>query len=237
MTRGHCLLEDNKKMIRIYSADVSSLSDPKLFRASYSAVGDERQSKIDRLRRRGDKRLSLGAGILLRYALREYGTDGIPEYAYGENGKPYIAGGPYFSLSHSGNIAVCAVADCEVGVDVEEIGTANMKLARRFFQPEEYALLSSAGSDEERNELFFRFWTLKESLMKCTGLGLGLSPREFRAVPGESATEYGGRKFYFGEFSSLPGCCCAVCSGEQFPEVDFSFFSNIETVLAQFINL
>ena len=207
-------MEDIKNLIRLYSADVSVLSDPDLFRQAYCAVGDDRRAKVDRLRKFSDKCLSLGAGLLIRYALRERGIEGLPEFSYGENGKPYIAGGPHFSLSHSGSYAVCALSDVEVGCDVEKIGNANLKLARRFFLPEEYDVVASATSDEERNELFFRIWTLKESLMKCTGLGLELSPGTFRAFPGDPETEHGGRKFYFTEFSSLPGYRCALCSAE-----------------------
>ena len=230
-------MEDNKNVIRLYSANVSALSDTELFRAAYSAVGDARRAKVDRLRRYSDKRLSLGAGLLLRYALLEWGIEGLPEFFYGENGKPYIAGSPYFSLSHSGDIVVCAVSDFEVGADVEKIRRANMRLARRFFQPDEYAILSLIESDDERNELFFRIWTMKESLMKCTGGGLALSPRDFRAVPSELSTEYRGKKFYFCEFSSLPCYCCAVCAGKQFSSTVFSSFPDISAILPQSADL
>ena len=51
-------------------------------------------------------------------------------FTYGEHGKPYL-NGFCFNLSHSGTLAVLAVADGEVGVDVEKIAAASDKLICR----------------------------------------------------------------------------------------------------------
>jgi len=49
---------------------------------------------------------------------------GITEDAlkYRENGKPFLPGGPFFNISHSGRLALLAVSeDGDIGCDVEEI--------------------------------------------------------------------------------------------------------------------
>lgn len=46
-----------------------------------------------------------------------------PRFAYGENGKPFLADFPgvHFNLSHCARAVLCAVADVPVGCDVEEV--------------------------------------------------------------------------------------------------------------------
>ena len=46
------------------------------------------------------------------------------------------------------------------------------RIARRFFHPEDLALLRNAKDAEEQLKLFFRIWTIKEAYLKCTGEGL-----------------------------------------------------------------
>ena len=82
-----------------------------------------RREKIARAGRDADKRLLLGAGLLLDRALRPFGLrEQDAEITLGAHGKPYLAGRDdlFFSLSHSGSIALCAVSDRELGADVQE---------------------------------------------------------------------------------------------------------------------
>ncbi|HWK55182.1 MAG TPA: 4'-phosphopantetheinyl transferase superfamily protein, partial [Hyphomicrobiales bacterium] len=60
-----------------------------------------------------------------------------------------------------------------VGVDVEHAlrEVAAEALTARFFAPEELQALQSL-PEADRNEYFFRLWTLKEAYVKALGLGL-----------------------------------------------------------------
>lgn len=88
----------------------------------------------------------------------------------GKFGKPYMEELPdlYFSISHSGIWWFCAIAEEEIGLDVQEPYTRKQeKLARRFFHPDEVLFLEQCGFEQ-----FSRFWTYKESYVKYTGVGL-----------------------------------------------------------------
>lgn len=91
-------------------------------------------------------------------------------------GKPFIVDRPRvsFNLSHSDTAAVIAVTDgIDVGVDVEEVRFEPRVLEMlSCFTMREQALLVSAKSEHERTELFFRFWTRKEAVLKADGCGL-----------------------------------------------------------------
>jgi 4'-phosphopantetheinyl transferase len=79
-----------------------------------------------------------------------------------------------FNLSHSGNIALCAVTrGTAIGVDVEHIRDLHdmQGLANRFFSAEEAAQLECE-HEERRLASFFRCWTRKEAYVKAIGEGI-----------------------------------------------------------------
>jgi 4'-phosphopantetheinyl transferase len=121
------------------------------------------------------------------------------ELGHGERGKPMLAdpsASLRFNLSHSGDLALVAVAwDREVGVDVERIAPRRnlLGLARRGLGPEEAARIESL-PPEERAPAFYAAWTRREAVAKCHGVGLGaplpdapVAVADFDAAPGYAA--------------------------------------------------
>jgi 4'-phosphopantetheinyl transferase len=155
--------------------DTTIFTDEQQYQKAYLSVSEERRRKIDACRFSKDKRLSLGVGILLEEGAKHYG---LIEYSlqYGPHKKPYFKEQQhlFFSLSHSGSLAVSAFYDKEVGVDVEEISEISEKLMRKTTTAFEFSYLMSL-EEKEQKEQFFRLWTAKESYMKYTGCGLSLS--------------------------------------------------------------
>lgn len=155
--------------IKIYFTDVSPLSDETLLSRLMSSLPADRREKAKRLRLDVAKRLSVGAGTLLKIAMEEAGLSPDTPVKYGEFGKPYVDG-LYFNLSHSGDVAMCAVSDSDVGCDIEKAGEANFKIAEKYFSLAEREYLRLLGGDE-KNGAFFKFWTCRESLLKALGTG------------------------------------------------------------------
>lgn len=201
----------------LYAADVSVFADPQLYAEAYAAASPARREKIDRYHFAKDRYLSLGAETLLHYALRLAGIRELPvTFDYGPQGKPYLKDGcVYFNISHSGNWVICAVSACEVGCDVEKIVPIDLKIAERFFFHEEYDDIAAQTTQETQNEMFYRYWTLKESFMKATGLGMKLPLDSFRIVLGSEISveqSVDGRNYRFIEYDVIPGCKCALCT-------------------------
>ena len=201
----------------LYAVSVAPLADAEHYATAYAKVSPARREKVDRLRFERDRRLSLGAELLLRHALRCEGLGDVPmEFTYGAQGKPYLkCGNVFFSLAHSGEYVVCALAPCEVGCDVEQITPIDLKIARRFFFRSEYDDVASQETAEARSDLFFRYWTLKESFMKVTGLGMKLPLDAFEIVRGAEITvrqSVDERPYRFAEFDDLVGYKCALCT-------------------------
>ncbi|WP_297338619.1 4'-phosphopantetheinyl transferase superfamily protein [Pseudophaeobacter sp.] len=119
------------------------------------------------------------AHAALHWALRRAGVEGY-RFACAPQGKPYLVDHPdlQFNLSHTkGLIAVALGADHPIGVDVERLATPQTyrELAPRVMTPAECAYMAAQAGAEDR---FTQLWAAKEALMKATGLGFGLPPRE-----------------------------------------------------------
>lgn len=100
-------------------------------------------------------------------------------FSEGGSGKPILVTGRAcpeisFNLSHSGDLALLAVADQRVvGIDLERVRPAPLhaEIAARYFSPHEYSEWIGL-ADEERLEGFFLGWTRKEAYSKALGLGV-----------------------------------------------------------------
>jgi 4'-phosphopantetheinyl transferase len=102
-------------------------------------------------------------------------------------GKPFLVGDPSlrFNLSHSGELAVVAVAhEREVGVDVEvrRPVTRADGVARRIMTSDELARYQSLPT-EERSDFLLWVWARKEALVKASGEGIRASLRSLACEP------------------------------------------------------
>jgi len=147
-------------------------------RAAFSAREEERFRSFatEELR----SRWGAGRGILREVLGNALGC--APKevaFRYGPHGKPEVPG-LRFNISHSGAIAVIALARSEVGVDVELPRRRRSDgIARRFFAPGEVQHMFAQTDEALRADTFFRLWTCKEAFLKVTGEGLSRSTRSY----------------------------------------------------------
>ena len=153
----------------------------------------------------------------------------IPEIRYGfeTNGKPFLKGveGFNFNISHSEDLVMVAVSENETGCDIEKITETDLDIAKKFFFREEYENIAALPASEERNELFFRYWTLKESFMKATGLGMRLPLDSFQILIGNDGKtgvrqSVDTKNYNFIEIDAVPGYKCAVCTAGNAAETN-----------------
>ena len=204
-------------MVKVYIADVTILQDEEIYKQLYAHLDEERRVKTDRFRFPKDRKLSVGAGVLLIYALQKENVGNV-SIEVKPTGKPYLAGKEnlFFNLSHSENMVMCVVADKEVGCDVERRTEFDRALASYVMTKQELQQIYGLDSEAEQQEMFFRLWTLKESYMKATGFGIGLEPGTFGiAVEKENISvipPVDEREFYLKEYYANDGYCYSCCS-------------------------
>ncbi|MEU1217164.1 4'-phosphopantetheinyl transferase superfamily protein [Streptomyces sp. NPDC005790] len=137
-------------------------------------------------RRPADGLLYAAAHVALRRLLARY--TGVPPQALrfvrepcpgcgAAHGRPAVDHGtPHFSLSHSGGLALVAVAARPVGADVQALPREEtVELCASSLHPCERAELDAAHGPDRR-VLFGRIWTRKEAYLKGLGTGLSRSP-------------------------------------------------------------
>ncbi len=160
----------------------------------YATLSDDERNRSAGFRFERDRRRFVVAHGALRDLLGRYvGTDpGQIRFVCNAFGKPELhpefggRGGLKFNLSHSGDLALIAIArDAWVGVDVECIerrGESNYAdVARSFFSASEVDALSRVPSDLYA-KAFFNCWTMKEAYVKGRGEGLTIPLTSF-SVP------------------------------------------------------
>lgn len=172
-------------MTKTYIINVRQLETKAVFEEALACVSLFRRQKIAHLKQQKDKNRSLGAALALHKALQGYGLEERDmEYDLGEQGKPALCHYPEirFSLSHAGDYAICSIGEAENGNDIEWVRSGKENLAKRFFAEEELAWMWQAAYPAEREERMFRIWTMKESFLKVTGLGMSLPLRDFAVL-------------------------------------------------------
>jgi phosphopantetheinyl transferase len=125
-------------------------------------------------------------------------------FSYGPRGKPRLAGPraarPFFSLSHSCELAALVVAgESDVGIDVECLRPIPraLPIAGRRFEPAVGERLRDL-APEERSASFLRHWVRIEAAAKATGWGVASlldAARDLRVTEGvvEGLTDDMGR--------------------------------------------
>lgn len=94
------------------------------------------------------------------------------KFGYKIKGKPYLLQYPkiYFNISHCYLVALCFVADEEVGADVQTIVKKDdLEIIKLIGSPSEIRKLKNAPNHQW---YFTRLWTLKECYLKFLGKGL-----------------------------------------------------------------
>jgi 4'-phosphopantetheinyl transferase len=174
-------------VMKIIVSNIRSYQD---FREMNNISNARRQKALDYVKT-DDKIRSMVTGLLMQ---SECGIVDDEQLTIGEKGKPYLTSGKsYFNISHSGEYVVLAIADTEVGVDIEFIKPYSMSVAHRCFTPAEIDWMVQKGNDEA----FYTLWTAKESVMKAFGMGFSMVPSSFSVLPIDSSPHNINNRVWF----------------------------------------
>lgn len=128
------------------------------------SVGDDRISHRNMLHNEAHK--------LLKKALLQKGIhEDKQKFIYNKYGKPLLKENDnvHFNISHCRSLAVCALAENAIGVDVENIREYPERVLNRCFSDKEIRFVKESKFPDRA---FFQLWTLKESYTKAIGTGI-----------------------------------------------------------------
>lgn len=168
-------------------------------------IGTMELRRSEALLRPADRVAYLASHAGLRIILEEYGAP-RGELSRDECGKPYLVGAPEFSLSRTSGMAIVAVADQPVGIDIEAI------------RPVVLTEPAVAWLARVRGVTTLEAWTALEAWSKWNGCGMSqLLSRLGRSETWRSNwLSLSGRQL---GTVLIPGChtkfCAAICSGAE----------------------
>lgn len=145
--------------MKLYMLDTDDVSADDIRAAK--ALFPKRFERAARFSNRSGASGVIAAGILLHRAL---GIRDESSILFTAEGKPYLANGPGFSLSHSGARCVLAISEGPVGADIEGLDESNLIAAPAALSEAELEWIAPAPL-----ERFHLLWTRKESIYKALG--------------------------------------------------------------------
>jgi 4'-phosphopantetheinyl transferase len=155
--------------VEVWQVDLAQEAD--VVACLRTLLADEERERAARLKRPGaEDRWTVARAALRIVVGARIGC--VPEevdFELTADGKPELTRtNVCFNLSHSGERAVIALAEVEVGVDVERTDRSRAAIERTLSEGER------AGGDD-----LLQIWCRKEALAKAIGEGLGWRPQDF----------------------------------------------------------
>ncbi|VDD90568.1 unnamed protein product [Enterobius vermicularis] len=167
------------------------------FRKAVQCITEEELMKVQKFRYQQDALASLLGRLFLRQATKRLSGCDWKDIEFGrtEKGKPYLKNPPNIkfgiNVSHQGDyVAFASSCTPKVGVDCMRLDKErNNKTADEYINSmarsassEELLMMRSQPTEAMKMAYFYRYWCLKEAILKATGEGLlsDLSRLDFR---------------------------------------------------------
>ena len=212
--------------IRIYSTSYKEPVAAEIWQSLLSQLPQDLIQKAGKYRRWQDAHACLFGKYLLLAALRDHGlTADLKELQYTVYGRPYLAGGPDFNISHSGTRVVCILSgQGGVGIDLEEIRDLSMADFKDQFSQGEWETIQEA---PKPLEAFYHFWTAKECVSKADGRGLNLPLADLK-IDNHTRILLEGRTWNMRAITQFEGYACHMASEELAEKVPLIELDPIE---------
>lgn len=159
-------------MIDILFTSFKKPFEPGLYSEYLSLLPVELRERNERFIRWRDRHSHLIGKLLLIEAFKLHGIekDIWQKIEYNTYKRPCLTIDNFdFNISHSGDYVVCAIGEnTRLGIDIEQHKKTDIHNFRKVMTLEQWEVINNA---EYPIEEFYRFWTIKESVIKADGRG------------------------------------------------------------------
>jgi 4'-phosphopantetheinyl transferase len=164
-------------VISVFVARSSGRFADRKFNVLLNEMPARERALLKRYRRWEDAQSTLIGRVLLKEGLKERGLNLTDlELKRSEFNKPIFDHGPDFNISHSGEYVVCAICSTKIGIDIERKIPISFQDFKDQWHGNELQNLQQASSPLD---LFYSYWTRKESVLKGDSRGLSFRLSQF----------------------------------------------------------
>ena len=195
-------------MIQIYYAYPDIIKESNLDDLT-SQLSLRYKSRLAGFKRDEDKLLLLTSSVLLSKILLDNGYNDyeICDLQYSKTGRPFFLDSPFdFNISHTENCAIVAFSESgRVGIDIEKIKDVDFLDFESIFSDKVWNKIYLS---DNKNKMFYYYWTLLESALKADGRGLSLISSKKVAIKNDQVI-IGGKEWFshHQNFDSTISCC------------------------------
>lgn len=178
--------------------------------------------RIEKRQRRIDKKRSFIGRFLLQYALSklDISPSVISEIEWDKYHKPFIKSiyPLQFNISHSEQCVACAVALCNIGVDVEKIDRSFLIEIDELVEFFSFSEIEHLKEFSNPYMTFFKIWTLKESVLKAKGTGFRFPANKINIL--NNPVSISNEKYYTFQ-KILNGYSCSIATDFPIKNIHF----------------
>ncbi len=161
-------------LVKVFYTEVSPQVMPDVYNKLLQSFPEKIRERILPYSNERERNLRITGKALLAYALKNMpgsNTATLDQYDYSSVNQPILVNSNLkFSISHSGNMVVCAITEGHaLGIDVERTKPVKLELMKFYFNRESWFEIINA---PDVYETFYRHWTMREAAIKASGLGI-----------------------------------------------------------------
>lgn len=187
-------------MVDIYLAKFEQPLTHELWEKYYKRLSPDMKERNIRFIRWQDRHSHLLGKLLLLEGIKGLNVtyDVLENIQYNSYQRPFLSGGNFdFNISHSGKYVLCAIGEyLQVGIDIEEIKKHSLEDFIKVMTSKQWDIINNA---PEPYKEFYKFWTIKESVIKADGRGLSIPLDELEIE--NNTVDYDGRLWYITELN------------------------------------
>ncbi len=209
------VLIENKKKLICNSFVYERWAEENYFK-NLNSLPNMMKQDIIRYKDWKERQIRIEGKILLKKMLsywkldKEYKLENIKKSA--EN-KSFFDNYLDFSIAHSYNMVVCAIAfNSKIGIDIEQIKPVDWQRFEDYFTENEFNFLENS---QQPDSDFYLLWTKKEALSKAIGIGIEL---DFKSIDvKENRVIVDEKEYEFSEISTQKEYICSLAFELQQP--------------------
>lgn len=202
-------------MVNIYQTYIPTVEEATLLVARYPAIERQLSESLGY----SDLSSFVAGRWLLNRLLADTGAKwSLDDISYNEAGRPMLPSGIDFNISHSKQVAICAISSHPIGIDLEFEKEIALNDFQDYLSKEEWDNMQHSTTPHTE---FYRLWTAKEAILKARGTGLDTFP----ILNQQTTVSFQGTTYYLKALQPRPGYSCHLASTVPLPAIALKAFT------------